>query len=264
MKRTKVHALFVCNYNELNINRYMKKAFFIILMAFSLVACNNDIYKAIEDLNNKIEELDGRVSQLEELCKEMNTNISSLQTIVNVILTNDYIISIAPVTKDGEEIGYVITFAQHEPITIYHGQKGKDGNDGKDGENGKDGKDGLNGEDGKDGKDGIDGEDGQDGVSPIVSVKLDSIDGAYYWTIDGQWLYNDNNERVPVTRKNGQDGHDGQPRLFLEIDKLPQLLAQGLLGADHEQRAVAQGDQLLQQQPVVAQRNRVFDEDEIV
>lgn len=176
----------------------MKKAFFIILMAFSLVACNNDIYKAIEDLNNKIDELDGRVSQLEELCKEMNTNISSLQTIVNVILTNDYIISVVPVTKDGEEIGYVITFAQHEPITIYHGQNGKDGEDGKDGQNGKDG---------KDGKDGV---DGQDAIAPIVSVKLDSIDGAYYWTIDGQWLINENNERVPVTSKDGKDGQDGK------------------------------------------------------
>ena len=110
----------------------MKKKFILILMAFCFAACNTDIYKSIEELNNRLDELDGRVSQLEELCKEMNTNISSLQTIVNVILTNDYIISIAPVTKEGEEIGYVITFAQHEPITIYHGQKGKDGNDGKD------------------------------------------------------------------------------------------------------------------------------------
>lgn len=78
----------------------MKKTFFLLLMAFSFVACNNDIYKTIEELNNRLDELDGRVSQLEELCKEMNTNIDALQTIVSVILTNDYIISIAPVQKD--------------------------------------------------------------------------------------------------------------------------------------------------------------------
>ena len=201
----------------------MKKKFFIlVLAACSLLSCQNGLWDAIHDLEDKYADLDSRVTKLEELCKEMNTNISALQTLVSVILTNDYIISITPITKDGKDIGYTITFAIHEPITIYHGQNGKDGADGKDGQNGKDGKDGedgrdgLNGEDGHDGQDGLNGEDGKDGadgITPIIGVALDETDNAYYWTLNGEWLLDANGNRIPLSSRdgvNGQDGEDGQ------------------------------------------------------
>lgn len=57
----------------------------------------------------------------------MNTNISSLQTIVNALQNNDYITGVTPTTKDGETIGYTITFTKSQPITIYHGEDGQDG-----------------------------------------------------------------------------------------------------------------------------------------
>ena len=79
----------------------MKK---ISLLLFTLTiclftACHDDIWNAIDDL-------DGRVTKLEELCKEMNTNITSLQTIVDVLQSNDYITGIVEVKKNGEIIGY--------------------------------------------------------------------------------------------------------------------------------------------------------------
>ena len=142
-------------------------------------ACHDDIWNAIDDL-------DGRVTKLEELCKEMNTNITSLQTIVNVLQSNDYITGIVEIKKNGEVIGYTITFGKHDPITIYHGQ------------------------DGKDGQNGADGKDGQDGSSstPVIGVAKDT-DGVYYWTLNGEWLLNDNGNKLPVSGTNGKDGQNG-------------------------------------------------------
>lgn len=163
-----------------------RKLFILMLAACSLLSCTDGIWDAIHGLEYKYSDLDARVAYLEDLCSKMNTNISALQTLVSVILTNDYIISIAPITKDGQEIGYVITFAIHEPITIYNGQDGQDGADGKD------------------------GQDGKDGTTPIIGVALDPTDNAYYWTLNGEWLLDENGDRIPLTSRDGQDGEDGK------------------------------------------------------
>ena len=168
----------------------------ITLCVFS--ACHNDIWDAIDGL-------DSRVTKLEELCKEMNTNITSLQTIVDVLQSNDFITSIVEIKKDGKVVGYTITFGKHDPITIYHGQDGKDGADGKDGQDGTNGKDG---QDGADGKDGQNGADGKDGSTPVIGVAQDT-DGVYYWTLNGEWLLDDNGNKLPVSGKDGQNGSNG-------------------------------------------------------
>ena len=146
-------------------------------------ACHNDIWDAIDGL-------DSRVTKLEELCKEMNTNITSLQTIVDVLQSNDFITSVVEIKKDGEVVGYTITFGKHDPITIYHGQDGKDGADGKDGQ------------------DGQNGADGKDGITPVIGVAQDT-DGVYYWTLNGEWLLDDNGNKLPVSGKDGQNGTNG-------------------------------------------------------
>ena len=150
-------------------------------------ACHKDIWAELENL-------DQRVTKLEELCKEMNTNITSLQTIVSVLQSNDFITGIVEIKKNGEVIGYTITFGKHDPITIYHGQDGKDGADGKD------------------------GQDGQNGSAntPVIGVAQDT-DGVYYWTLNGEWLLDDNGNKLPVSGKNGQNGSNGtMPQLKIE------------------------------------------------
>ena len=153
----------------------------VTLCLFS--ACHNDIWDAIDGL-------DSRVTKLEELCKEMNTNITSLQTIVDVLQSNDFITSIVEIKKDGKVVGYTITFGKHDPITIYHGQDGKDG------------------QNGTNGKDGQDGADGKDGITPVIGVAQDT-DGVYYWTLNGEWLLDDNGNKLPVSGKDGQNGTNG-------------------------------------------------------
>ena len=123
----------------------------------------------------------------------MNTNITSLQTIIIALQSNDYVVNIAPIMEGNKEIGYTITFAKSGSITIYHG---------------KDGKDGANGTDGKDGQNGTDGIDGKDGYTPKIGVKQHT-DGRYYWTLDGTWLLDDNGNMIPATGENGKDGQNG-------------------------------------------------------
>ena len=154
----------------------------LLLLTLTLcffTACHKSIWEELENL-------DQRVTKLEELCKEMNTNITSLQTIVSVLQSNDYITGIVEIKKNGEVIGYTITFGKHDPITIYHGQDGKDGADGKD------------------------GQDGQNGSAnaPVIGVAQDT-DGVYYWTLNGEWLLDDNGNKLPVSGKDGQNGTNG-------------------------------------------------------
>lgn len=165
----------------------MKRTLFFALSLLAVVACSKFDDSAIWDELNKHED---RIVKLETLCNQMNTNITSLQTIIIALQSNDYVVNIAPIMEGNKEIGYTITFAKSGSITIYHG---------KDGENGKDG---VNGADGKD------GQDGKDGYTPKIGVKQHT-DGKYYWTLDGNWILDDNNDMIPVTGENGRDGANG-------------------------------------------------------
>ena len=160
------------------------KRLLTLLLASVLFGCGESYDDSA--LTGRVDDLENRVAKLEELCKQMNTNISSLQTLVNALQNKDYITSVVPITKDGETIGYTISFTQSAPITIYNGQDGKDGQDGKP------------------------GEDGKDGSTPVIGVKQDA-DGIYYWTVNGDWLTDDSGNKIKAEGRDGQDGEDGKP-----------------------------------------------------
>ena len=134
---------------------------------------------------NSVTSLEERVYQLEQLCNQMNTNISSLQTIVTVLQTNDCITGITPVTEKGKEIGYTITFTQSSPITIYHGKEGEKGETGA---------------------------TGQNGHTPVIGAKQDT-DGFYYWTLDGEWLTDGDNK----IKAQGDAGPEGEPGITPQL-----------------------------------------------
>lgn len=159
----------------------MKKILCFLFAVSILSGCGDDYDDSA--LTGRVDDLENRITKLEELCKQMNTNISSLQALVNALQDNDYITGVTPITKDGETIGYTISFAKSAPITIYHGEDGKDGQDGKP------------------------GEDGNDGSTPIIGVKQDT-DGVYYWTLNGDWLTDDSGNKIQAE---GRDGADGKP-----------------------------------------------------
>lgn len=168
----------------------MKRFFLYMTAALCLISCNNKDSMWL----NAVTDLDSRVTTLEELCAQMNTNITSLQTIVKAFQDRDYVTNAAEIKEGEDVIGYTITFAKNPSITIYKG------NDGKDGVDGKDGKDGV---DGKDGKDGV------DGITPVIGAAIDT-DSIYYWTLNGTWLLDAQGNKIRVTGEDGQDGKDGE------------------------------------------------------
>ena len=155
----------------------------LVILGFASVACYDDA-----ELRDSISDLDTRVKALETLCTEMNTNITSLVTVVNAMQKGDYVVSVSPLIEDGVEVGYRIVFKENGIVDLYHG---------KDGANGADGKDGADGADGTNGTDGANGADGKDGHSPVLGTKQ-AEDGAYYWTIDGEWVLDGDGNKIPL------------------------------------------------------------------
>ena len=168
----------------------MKRLFLLATFVCAALFSSCEGYDDSE-LVNRLNDFETRLKQLEETCKQLNANISSLQTIVNAIQKNDQISTVAPISKDGKEIGYSIVFTSGKSITIYHGTDGQNGQNGSDGQN---------------------GQDGADGYTPVIGVKMDA-DGIYYWTVDGEWLTDENGNKIqasPSEGNNGSDGADGE------------------------------------------------------
>ena len=69
---------------------YMRKLFvlFATVLAMAVSSCSKFDDTPIWD---KINDHEQRISKLEELCQQMNSNISSLQTIVTALQNNDYV-----------------------------------------------------------------------------------------------------------------------------------------------------------------------------
>lgn len=173
----------------------MKKLFTYLLVAITMIIAGCSESFDDSKIWDKLDNHESRIAKLEELCKQMNTNISSLQTIVNALQNKDYVTGVTPITKDGETVGYTITFTKSQPITIYHGVDNIIGV--------KQDTDNiyywtLNGEwlldangnkikaQGTDGKDGQDGADGKDGITPQLKIENDywyiSYDNGASWT----------------------------------------------------------------------------------
>ena len=159
----------------------MKKLLTLIAIALAVVvsSCSKFDDSAIWDKLNEQEQTlndhEKRIAALEELCKQMNTNINALQTLVEALEKRDYITNVSPVREDGMVVGYTISFASSDTITIYNGK---------------------------------DGSDGTGGYTPQIGIKKDA-DGLYYWTLDGEWLLDDNGNKIKAVGEDGRDGQDG-------------------------------------------------------
>ena len=150
----------------------MKKLLSLLTCGLLLLGCSDKYDDSA--LRNDLNDLKNRVTKLEELCKQMNTNISSLQEIVKALKERESITNVSTLS-DGS--GYSITFTSGKTITIYHGKNGSDGSD------------------------------GTNGVTPTISVKQDT-DGIYYWTVNGNWLIVDG-KKVKAIGTDGADGSNG-------------------------------------------------------
>lgn len=151
----------------------MKKATFFFLIIATLATTFYSCKTNTDDLWDSIHQLDERVTSLEELCKQMNGNISSLQKLVQALQDNNSITKVTPIKEGEKVIGYTISFTKGEPITIYHGEKGEQG------------------------------DKGDDGTTPIITVDQDGE--TYYWKVNGEWLTDKKGNKIPTTGEDGQD-----------------------------------------------------------
>lgn len=161
----------------------MKRLISLMLIAIGVSSCCKYDDTAVWD---KLNGHEVRISALEVLCRQMNTNITSIETLVNNLKAGIVIANVAPIYEGNIEIGYTITFSDGKSITIYHG------------------------------KDGEDGTNGVSGSTPVISIAKDS-DGEYYWTLNGQWLTDEEGNKIKVTGNDGTDGVNGIDGLSPEI-----------------------------------------------
>ena len=156
----------------------MKKINFILklFIVLTMMACSESYDDSA--LRGDINKLNDRVVSLEQWQQKVNSDISTMQGIVNALNGVDYITSVENLKdSSGKVIGYKIHFANNGTKEIYHGKEGAPGKD---------------------------GEPGKDGNTPSIGMKIDS-DGVYYWTLDGQWLLDDKGNKVKVA--NGVTPH---------------------------------------------------------
>ena len=160
----------------------MKKIFNVVLLGVMLlVGCENVYRDELAQIHKELDEINAR---LDAFCEETNSNIAALQAMIAALQAKDYVTGVVPVMENGEEVGYQITFEKSGTITIYHGK------------------------DGADGADGADGKDGKDGYTPQIGIKKDA-DGIYYWTLDGEWLTDEDGNKIKAVGLDGAVGPQG-------------------------------------------------------
>ena len=163
----------------------MKNLLYLLTVSMMLVVTSCEEF---DDLSDRIEDLEGRITRLELLCDNLNDNISLLASIVDIIQKNDFVKNVVPIEENGEVVGYEITFTQSGSVKIYHGKRG---------------------------------ETGAVGRTPIIGVKQ-AEDGRWYWTVDGEWIFNDYGDKILAEAIDGEDGAIGAegitPKLKIESD----------------------------------------------
>lgn len=158
----------------------MKKIWVALLLAGMSFGMGSCMKEDIDDIRKELQEHDDRLTSLEEWQKSVNTDISSLQSLVEALEDKDYVTEVTPLA-DGS--GYEISFLKSGKITIKNGEKG---------------------------------EKGEAGNTPVISVKQDT-DKKYYWTVNGEWLLDGDNNKMPVTGEKGDKGDTGNDGLTPHI-----------------------------------------------
>ena len=154
----------------------MKRLFtaLTIVLAATLSSCMYDdtsIWKAFSSLEQ-------RLISLEELCRATNTNLDALNGIVEALTDNSEVQNISPVKSEKEVIGYTITFANGESITLYCGNARLDAGVGV----------------------------------PVITISKDD-DGIYYWMLNGEWLLDADGNKLKVQGENSVI-----PTLTVDVD----------------------------------------------
>ncbi len=135
---------------------------FYIGLALTLSGCSETwldrMWSRNVDMESRVEENSDRIGNLENIVSMANTDIASLQTLVQAVSDSDFVTSVRDFSEGGRT-GYMISFHSGKSIRIY------------------------------------DGIDGKDCPMPEIGVRKDA-DGRYCWTVGGEWLVDGNGSRI--------------------------------------------------------------------
>nr|WP_302784546.1 leucine-rich repeat protein [Alistipes shahii] len=200
----------------------MQKLLLLLMCVLLLLGCSDKYDDSA--LRNDLNDLENRVAKLEDLCKQMNTNISSLQKIVEALQDNLLISKVEQISD-----GYIIHFSDGSTATIKNGKdsgnapiigvkKDTDGiyywtldgawlTDEKGNKVKAQGTDGEKGDTGDKGDTGNTGNKGDTGVTPQLKIEND------YWFVS----YDDGKSWTQLGKATGEDGKDGLNGIFISV-----------------------------------------------
>lgn len=150
------------------------KLIITLTIAVALTSACNDQYG--DDLRS----LGRRVEILERDFTQINEDIRALQAIATTVESNGYVTRL----DKNSDSTYTVTFNNGNVVTLRNGRVGQDG---------------------------IDGRDGRE-TTLLVSIRQDT-DNMFYWTVNGEWLLDDNDQKVRAGAVDGKDGKDGKDGL---------------------------------------------------
>lgn len=138
----------------------MKKLISTVLFAvFGFVMISCDVFTT-ENPDENPDKNPNQMHEIEALCNDFNVDMKILETLVNSIQTRDTVSQFSPLVEDGEEVGYIVTFVNAGTVIIRYGANSE--------------------------------------YVPKLGFKCDDSD-EYFWTIDGEWLLDDNGNKVPAS-----------------------------------------------------------------
>ncbi|MDR1864187.1 MAG: leucine-rich repeat protein [Bacteroidales bacterium] len=161
----------------------MKKIILIAAAALTVLGgCkkydDSALWTELEKQNAELEAQNARIAAIETWQQTANGNIAALQTIVAALQNSVSITSVTEITDAPG--GYIIAFSDNSTATVYNGANGENG------------------------------ENGTDGATPQISVaQFPAGSGTYFWTLNSEWLTDDDGDKIPVTGAKGNDGATG-------------------------------------------------------
>lgn len=153
--------------------RIFKQSLLALMLPLLVASCSDRYGDDLRSLGNRVEALEGTVL-------EAGKEIEAMWTLVKTLQSNGYISNIVE-NSDGTvtiEMTYFTdpddpTSKSTKTYTLHPGTDGKEAN-------------------------------------MVISVKQDPYDGVWYWTLNGDWLRDNNNNRVRAGGRDGKDGKDGK------------------------------------------------------
>lgn len=92
-------------------------AYIFCSLALCFASCAPAAYddSAVVD---RLDDMEQRIEELEKQYGKAQEDIEALRTLIGVLQSRDYITSVTPILEGEEIVGYTITFANSDPITI--------------------------------------------------------------------------------------------------------------------------------------------------